>query len=284
MPGIDLRAAISSARWPGCRPDRVACGGVPGGERGGRRRRGIEEVRVLGLVVAHLVLACLLPLVSARSRRAGFAVAAVPPAAALVWALAHAPEALSTGVSTTLDWAPELGLALSFRLDALALAMVVLVSGIGALILVYCIGYFGEQLARRHAQRRAPARVRGRDARARPRRRPAQPVPVLGADVGDVVPARRAERRGAGEPQRRGAGAAGHRVRRAGDAARLRPARRGGGHLPDLGDRRARAGRRARRRNRHHGARPDPRRRADEVGAAALPPLAARRDGGADAR
>ena len=38
---------------------------------------------MLGLVVAHLVLACLLPLVSARSRRAGFAVAAVPPAAAL---------------------------------------------------------------------------------------------------------------------------------------------------------------------------------------------------------
>jgi multicomponent Na+:H+ antiporter subunit A len=101
-------------------------------------------VCVLGLVVAHLVLACVLPLVSARSRRAGFAVAAVLPAAALVWALAHAREALTTGVSTTLAWAPELGLSLSFRLDALALAMVVLVSGIGALILVYCIGYFGE--------------------------------------------------------------------------------------------------------------------------------------------
>jgi multicomponent Na+:H+ antiporter subunit A len=99
---------------------------------------------VLGLVVAHLVLACVLPLVSARSRRTGFAVAAVLPAAALVWALAHAREALTTGVSTTLAWAPELGLSLSFRLDALALAMVVLVSGIGALILVYCIGYFGE--------------------------------------------------------------------------------------------------------------------------------------------
>jgi multicomponent Na+:H+ antiporter subunit A len=101
-------------------------------------------VAVLGLVVAHLALACLLPALSARSRRAGFAVAAVLPAAALIWALAHAREALTTGVSTTLNWAPELGLALSFRLDALALAMVVLVSGIGALILVYCIGYFGE--------------------------------------------------------------------------------------------------------------------------------------------
>ena len=60
-----------------------------------------------------------------------------------MWALANAPAALAGGVSTSLAWAPELGLALSFRLDALALAMVVLVSGIGALILVYCIGYFG---------------------------------------------------------------------------------------------------------------------------------------------
>ena len=99
---------------------------------------------MLGLVVAHFVLACLLPVVSARSQRVGFVVAAVLPAAALVWALALAPEALTTGVNTTVAWAPELGLVLSFRLDALALAMVVLVSGIGALILVYCIGYFGE--------------------------------------------------------------------------------------------------------------------------------------------
>ena len=99
---------------------------------------------MLGLVVAHLVLACLLPLVSARSRRAGFAVAAILPTVALLWALANAPAALNGGVTTSLVWAPELGLALTFRLDALALAMVVLVSGIGALILIYCIGYFGE--------------------------------------------------------------------------------------------------------------------------------------------
>ena len=70
---------------------------------------------MLGLVVAHLVLACLLPLVSARSRRAGFAVAAVLPTAALVWALANAPEALNGGLTTSLAWAPELGLALRSR-------------------------------------------------------------------------------------------------------------------------------------------------------------------------
>jgi multicomponent Na+:H+ antiporter subunit A len=106
--------------------------------------RPVEEVRVLGLVVAHLALACLLPALSARRPRTGFAVAAVLPAAAFVWALAHAREALGAGVATSLPWAPQLGLALSFRLDALALAMVVLVSGIGAVILVYGIGYFGD--------------------------------------------------------------------------------------------------------------------------------------------
>lgn len=98
---------------------------------------------VLALVVAHLVVAGLLPLVSARSHRAAFAVAAVLPAGTLAWALANAGPALQGGLASTTVWAPALGLALSFRLDALALAMVVLVSGVGAVILVYSIGYFG---------------------------------------------------------------------------------------------------------------------------------------------
>ncbi|MDN5747206.1 MAG: DUF4040 domain-containing protein [Pseudonocardia sp.] len=98
---------------------------------------------MLALVVAHLAVAGLLPLVSARHRRAAFAVAAVLPAVTLAWALGHAGAALGPGVTSTLAWAPALGLQLSFRLDALALAMVVLVSGLGAVILVYSTGYFG---------------------------------------------------------------------------------------------------------------------------------------------
>lgn len=98
---------------------------------------------MLALVVAHLAVAGLLPMLSARNRRAAFAVAAVPPAVTLAWALGHAGAALGTGVTSTLAWAPDLGLQLSFRLDALALAMVVLVSGLGAVILVYSTGYFG---------------------------------------------------------------------------------------------------------------------------------------------
>ncbi|TQM37884.1 hydrogen gas-evolving membrane-bound hydrogenase subunit E [Pseudonocardia cypriaca] len=98
---------------------------------------------MLALVAAHLVLAGLLPIVSARSRRAAFAVAAVLPAATLLWALANAGPALAGGVDETTAWSPALGLELSFRLDALGLAMIVLVSGIGAVILAYCTGYFG---------------------------------------------------------------------------------------------------------------------------------------------
>jgi multicomponent Na+:H+ antiporter subunit A len=98
---------------------------------------------LLALVAAHLVIAGLLPLLSARSHRAAFLVAAVLPAAALIWAFGHAPEALSDELTRTTAWAPDLGLMLSFRLDALALVMVVLVSGLGALILIYSAWYFG---------------------------------------------------------------------------------------------------------------------------------------------
>ena len=98
---------------------------------------------MLALVLAHLVVAAALPMVSARSRRAAFGVAAILPALTLVWALANAGPALGPGLTSTTAWAPTLGLELSFRLDALALAMIVLVSGIGAVILVYAMGYFG---------------------------------------------------------------------------------------------------------------------------------------------
>jgi multicomponent Na+:H+ antiporter subunit A len=98
---------------------------------------------VLALVAAHFVVAGLLPLVSARSRRAAFGVAAVLPAVTLLWALANAGPALAGGLDETTAWSPALGLELSFRLDALGLAMIVLVSGIGAVILAYCTGYFG---------------------------------------------------------------------------------------------------------------------------------------------
>ncbi|MEQ3554763.1 hydrogen gas-evolving membrane-bound hydrogenase subunit E [Pseudonocardia nematodicida] len=98
---------------------------------------------MLALVAAHLVLALCLPAVARYNRRLAFAAGAVLLAVTLVWAMTQAPEALGAGVTDELAWAPELGLSLSLRLDALALAMIVLVSGVGALILIYAAWYFG---------------------------------------------------------------------------------------------------------------------------------------------
>ncbi|MFC5995225.1 hydrogen gas-evolving membrane-bound hydrogenase subunit E [Pseudonocardia hispaniensis] len=100
---------------------------------------------MLGLVLAHLVMAAVLPAVSARNRRAAFRVAALLPAVTLLWALGNAGQALGPGLSSTTSWAPELGLAFDLRLDALGLVMVVLVSGLGALILAYSGSYFGRK-------------------------------------------------------------------------------------------------------------------------------------------
>src|SRR3954470_5713134 len=98
---------------------------------------------LLALVVAHLVVAALLPLVSRRSRRAAFGIAAVLPAATLVWGFAHLGAALGPGLEETVTWSAALDLELGFRLDALGLVMIVLVGGLGALILVYSAWYFG---------------------------------------------------------------------------------------------------------------------------------------------
>ncbi|GAA2781179.1 Na+/H+ antiporter subunit A [Saccharopolyspora taberi] len=109
---------------------------------------------MLAFVVVHLLVALALPLVARRSTRTAFLVAALPPAGALVWVLAQAGPVVSGQViSETLAWAPAIGLEFHFRLDALALLMTILVSGIGALVLVYSTWYFqsGSGDARRSA-------------------------------------------------------------------------------------------------------------------------------------
>ncbi|WP_233899136.1 hydrogen gas-evolving membrane-bound hydrogenase subunit E [Pseudonocardia dioxanivorans] len=101
---------------------------------------------LLALVAAHLVLACALPAVAARSTRAAFGLAAVLPAVTLVWAAAMAPAVLGgAAVEENLAWAPALHLTFDVRLDALALVMIVLVSGVGAVILAYSAFYFGRR-------------------------------------------------------------------------------------------------------------------------------------------
>ena len=107
---------------------------------------------MLTLVAAHLALAAALPPLSRHAWFRGpalWAVAALPPLAALGYALAHAGPVLDgRPVTSQLSWAPALGLRFGLRLDALALLMVCVVSGVGALVLAYAAAYYREQRGR----------------------------------------------------------------------------------------------------------------------------------------
>lgn len=104
-------------------------------------------------IAAHLVVAAVLPVVARYRGRAVFAVAALVPAATLVFVLTRAGGVLDgRPVTESLAWAPAIGLEFTVRLDALSLLMIVLVSGVGALVLAYYVTYAkGEHGAGREA-------------------------------------------------------------------------------------------------------------------------------------
>jgi multicomponent Na+:H+ antiporter subunit A len=95
------------------------------------------------LLLVHLCFgAALLSLGRSDDRRL-FWVAAIPPAAVLVWVVARAGGILDgTAVSETINWVSGLDLAVSVRVDAFSLVMVLLVAGIGVLIQAYASRYF----------------------------------------------------------------------------------------------------------------------------------------------
>ncbi|MEV3858802.1 Na+/H+ antiporter subunit A [Streptomyces sp. NPDC050095] len=95
------------------------------------------------LVLAHFALAlCAAPLVRRAGPRAFLLLAAVP-AAALAWALSQWSE-VESGHAPTEEWTwiKAYDVEVAFRLDALSMVMVLLAAGIGALVLMYCAGYF----------------------------------------------------------------------------------------------------------------------------------------------
>ncbi len=95
---------------------------------------------LLGL---HLAMAVAGPLVARRFGGRALLWAAAAPAATLVWALTAMPGLLDGDVLTQeIRWVPALDLVVTFRVDALSLLMVLLVSGIGTLVMVYAAGYF----------------------------------------------------------------------------------------------------------------------------------------------
>ncbi|TDB75248.1 DUF4040 domain-containing protein, partial [Actinomadura sp. KC216] len=94
---------------------------------------------VVVLVVAYAVAAVAVPWALGRHGRVMACAAAVLPAVTAVWALARAGDVVTANVG----WASDLGLAIDLRLDALAVVMLVLVGGVGAVVLCYSGWYFG---------------------------------------------------------------------------------------------------------------------------------------------
>ncbi|WP_395638476.1 Na+/H+ antiporter subunit A [Pseudolysinimonas sp.] len=98
---------------------------------------------MLAVLAAFAVGALVVPVLARRFGRAVFPLAALVPAAAFGHALTALPAVLDGATVTEITpWVPQLGLALSFRIDALALLLVLVVTGVGALVFLYCTAYF----------------------------------------------------------------------------------------------------------------------------------------------
>ena len=89
------------------------------------------------LLAVFAVVALAIPLLAPALGRRVFLVAAAVPLAAFVHALVIGPSH-----TETVEWVPQLGLAIGLRLDDLAWLLVLVVTGVGSLVLVYCSTYF----------------------------------------------------------------------------------------------------------------------------------------------
>ena len=98
---------------------------------------------MLALLGVFTLVSVAIPVLARRVRLPLFLIAALVPAAAFVVTLAHSPVVLSGGeVRETLPWIPSLGIELSLRMDTLSWLMSLIVTGVGALVLLYCARYF----------------------------------------------------------------------------------------------------------------------------------------------
>jgi multicomponent Na+:H+ antiporter subunit A len=100
---------------------------------------------MLAILIAFAALALALPLVRRLIGRRVFLVAALVPTAAFVYTLALSGSVLDGGqVTEVVQWVPQLDLAIAVRLDTLSWVLALIVTGVGALVLVYCARYFSD--------------------------------------------------------------------------------------------------------------------------------------------
>ena len=94
---------------------------------------------LLAFALAPLIVPSLTRLIGVRV----FPLVALVPAAAFAYTLVQAPTVMAgTNPVEVLPWIPQLHLELSVRLDTLSWLLALIVTGIGALVIVYCTKYF----------------------------------------------------------------------------------------------------------------------------------------------
>ncbi|MET0989930.1 MAG: Na+/H+ antiporter subunit A [Glaciihabitans sp.] len=98
---------------------------------------------MIALIVAFAAVSVVLLPLAIRLSRSVFFVAALVPLAAFIHTLTQTATVLDGGVvAESYPWIPGLDLALSFRMDVLSYVLALIVSGVGALVLLYCARYF----------------------------------------------------------------------------------------------------------------------------------------------
>jgi multicomponent Na+:H+ antiporter subunit A len=94
------------------------------------------------LVFAPFIAAALAPLVSGETGRgAGWILAIVPAGICVALSTLLGDIAAGKSISFAVDWVPVLGLRFSLLVDGLSLTFALLISGIGAVIIVYSASY-----------------------------------------------------------------------------------------------------------------------------------------------
>lgn len=98
---------------------------------------------MLTLLAVFLLGSLLMPVLVRWLGPQAFAIAALVPTAAFVHALVMTPQVLAGSLPfVSVPWIPQLGLNLSMRMDVLGWVLTLIVTGVGALVLLYCRWYF----------------------------------------------------------------------------------------------------------------------------------------------
>lgn len=101
---------------------------------------------MLILLAAFALVPLALPWLVARMGARAFYLAALLPIAAFVHAAVLSAPVLAGDIPLeTYDWIPPLGIQLSMRMDTLGWLMTLIVTGVGALVMLYCRWYFRDK-------------------------------------------------------------------------------------------------------------------------------------------